>query len=126
MRFNPYEPGDFYDELFVEKGRPRPEAIPLIERIHSLSPGELQRRQQAAQNALFRLEATFNVYNDDPWALKLPIDYPVSMPSRHSLTCNGMASRQPLTQWLCSSEEVYQAANSATLTFLSELNQRIH
>lgn len=65
MRFDTYEPEDFYDELFAEKGQPRPEAIPLINRIHSLSPGELQRRQQAAQNALLMLGATFNVYSDD-------------------------------------------------------------
>lgn len=65
MQFNTYEPEDFYDELFVEKGQPRPDAIPLVNRIHSLAPGELQRRQQAAQNALFKLGATFNVYSDD-------------------------------------------------------------
>lgn len=65
MRFDFYDPGDFYDELFAEKGRPRPEANLLIERIHSLSDGELQRRQQAAQTALMKLGATFNVYSDN-------------------------------------------------------------
>jgi len=62
--FEVYDPGDFYDELFVAKGQPRPEAQILIDRINSLSPGELQQRQQAAQIALFRLGATFNVYSD--------------------------------------------------------------
>lgn len=64
MRFEIYDPEDFYDELFVAKGQPRPEAQLLIERINSLSPGELLQRQQAAQIALFKLGATFNVYSD--------------------------------------------------------------
>jgi uncharacterized circularly permuted ATP-grasp superfamily protein len=59
-----YDPESFYDELFVAKGQPRPEAIPLIERIKSLPEGELQRRQQAAQIALFKMGVTFNVYSD--------------------------------------------------------------
>ncbi|MBD1937150.1 circularly permuted type 2 ATP-grasp protein [Microcoleus sp. FACHB-68] len=64
MRFDSYDPGDFYDELFAGKGKPRPEATPLIERIHSLSEGELKRRQQAAQIALFKQGVTFSVYGD--------------------------------------------------------------
>ncbi len=64
MRFDSYEPGDFYDEMFTAKGQPRPEAQLLIERINSLSPGELAMRQQAAQTALIKLGATFNVYGD--------------------------------------------------------------
>ena len=64
MRFDSYDPGDFYDELFLAKGQPRPEATLLVERINSLSTGELKRRQQAAQIALFKLGVTFNVYGD--------------------------------------------------------------
>lgn len=64
MRFDSYDPGDFYDELFAGKGKPRPEATPLIERIHSLSEGELKRRQEAAQIALFKQGVTFSVYGD--------------------------------------------------------------
>jgi uncharacterized circularly permuted ATP-grasp superfamily protein len=59
-----YDPENFYDELFVAKGQPRSDAIPLIERIKSLPEGELQRRQQAAQIALFKMGVTFNVYSD--------------------------------------------------------------
>ncbi|MBW4623026.1 MAG: circularly permuted type 2 ATP-grasp protein [Cyanosarcina radialis HA8281-LM2] len=65
MRFYNYDPGEFYDELFVAPGQPRPEAIPLIERINSLSDGELERRQQASQIALLKLGVTFNVYSDN-------------------------------------------------------------
>lgn len=65
VQFNQYDPGDFYDELFLEDGTPRTEAKPLIERLGSLSIEEIKRRQQAAQNALFKLGVTFNVYSDD-------------------------------------------------------------
>ncbi len=64
MRFNDYDPGNFYDELFLAKGQPRPEAIPLIDRINTLSPQEVLRRQEAAQIALFKVGVTFNVYGD--------------------------------------------------------------
>lgn len=64
MGFENYDPENFYDELFAAKGQPRPDAHLLIERINSLSPGELQQRQQAAQIAMFKLGATFNVYTD--------------------------------------------------------------
>lgn len=64
MRFDDYKPEDFYDELFVAAGKPRPDAIPLIERINSLSTGELQRRRQAAQIALLKMGVTFNVYSE--------------------------------------------------------------
>jgi uncharacterized circularly permuted ATP-grasp superfamily protein len=64
VRFDSYDPGDFYDELFAGKGTPRPEATPLIDRIHSLSEGELKRRQEAAQIALFKQGVTFSVYGD--------------------------------------------------------------
>lgn len=65
LHFDIYEPGDFYDELFAAKGQPRNEAALLVEKINQLAPGDLQRRQQAAQKALLRLGATFNVYSDN-------------------------------------------------------------
>lgn len=75
MQLNHYDPGDFYDELFEAKGCPRPEATLLIERINSLSVEELQQRQQAAQNALFKLGVTFNVYSDNQGTERiLPFD----------------------------------------------------
>jgi uncharacterized circularly permuted ATP-grasp superfamily protein len=64
VRFDTYQPEDFYDELFVAPGQPRPEAQPLIDRVNSLPTGELQQRRQAASQALLKLGATFNVYGD--------------------------------------------------------------
>ena len=60
-----YDPGDFFDELFLAKGAPRPAAAELVRRIQSLPIEELQRRQEAAQNMLFKLGVTFNVYSDN-------------------------------------------------------------
>ncbi|MGP1384620.1 MAG: circularly permuted type 2 ATP-grasp protein [Thainema sp.] len=65
VQFNQYDPEDFYDELFLEDATPRAEAKLLIERLGSLSIDEIKRRQQAAQNALFKLGVTFNVYSDN-------------------------------------------------------------
>ncbi len=65
MRFDSYEPGNFYDELFCDRNAPRPEVQPLIDRIHALPEGELLRRQFAAQQAMFKLGATFNVYGEE-------------------------------------------------------------
>jgi uncharacterized circularly permuted ATP-grasp superfamily protein len=75
VRFQDYDPGDFYDELFLASGQPRPDAVPLIERMNALAPDEIQRRQQAAQIALFKLGVTFNVYSDDQGTERiLPFD----------------------------------------------------
>ncbi|MEA5463528.1 circularly permuted type 2 ATP-grasp protein [Leptothoe sp. PORK10 BA2] len=63
--FNTYDPGDFYDELFVSRGVPRPEAELLVKRISDISIEELMLRQQMAQNMLFKLGVTFNVYSDN-------------------------------------------------------------
>ena len=64
MRFDHYDPEGFYDELFIAKSKPRPEATLLIERFNSFSPSEIKRRQQSAQIALMKLGVTFNVYSD--------------------------------------------------------------
>ena len=64
MLFDAYDPGDFYDELFVGQGQPRPEAELLIKRVNAMSLVELQQRQQAVQKTLFKLGVTFNVYSD--------------------------------------------------------------
>ncbi|CAN5664843.1 circularly permuted type 2 ATP-grasp protein [soil metagenome] len=75
MSFKDYDPGDFYDELFTAPGMPRSAAALLIERIESLSIESLIRRQQAAQNALFKLGVTFNVYGDNQGAERVfPFD----------------------------------------------------
>jgi uncharacterized circularly permuted ATP-grasp superfamily protein len=70
-----YDPGNFYDEMFVEKGQPRPSASLLVERLNSLSSEELILRQKAAQITMMKLGATFNVYSDQQGTERiLPFD----------------------------------------------------
>jgi uncharacterized circularly permuted ATP-grasp superfamily protein len=59
-----YDPGDFFDELFVAIGQPRTSAQLLAERLAILTAPEVQRRQKIAQNTLFKLGVTFNVYGE--------------------------------------------------------------
>lgn len=75
MKLANYDPGQFYDELFDAPGSPRPEVVPLIDRINSLSIEEIRHRQQAAQIALFKMGVTFNVYSDNQGTEKIfPFD----------------------------------------------------
>ncbi len=75
MNFNDYDAGDFYDELFCDFGNPRPEAIPLIERINSMSTADLLQREQSAKIMLLKMGVTFNVYSDDEGTERiLPFD----------------------------------------------------
>ena len=73
--FRGYDTESMYDELIDEAGRPRPGAELLIERINALEPGELHRRQSAAERLLFRMGITFSVYGDDRGTEKIfPFD----------------------------------------------------
>jgi len=75
MRFDSYNTGEFYDEMFNADGAVRPEAAALVDRIHSLGDGELIRRHHSAERALMRMGITFNVYGDDEGAEKIfPFD----------------------------------------------------
>lgn len=75
MRFDTYEPEHFYDELFQSQQQPRPQGKVLVDKIHDLPAGELLQRQQAAQEALFKLGATFNVYGEAEGAERIfPFD----------------------------------------------------
>ena len=62
--FKDYETGEFYDELFQINDIPRSNCLPLIQRLSHYSSDELLRRQQSAQQVLFRHGATFHVYGD--------------------------------------------------------------
>ena len=62
MKFDSYEIGGFFDEMFFADGAVRPESKTLFERIQGLGEGELEQRQKAAERALIRMGITFNVY----------------------------------------------------------------
>ncbi len=75
LNFTNYETEEFFDELIQADGAPRPGAAILAERIDSLPPGDLIRRQQAAEQALMDLGITFNVYGDEAGVEKIfPFD----------------------------------------------------
>jgi len=65
MEFQKYDTGGFFDELFDADGSSRPEAEPLFRRFASLSEGEIEQRQKAAEAALYHMGITFTVYGSD-------------------------------------------------------------
>ncbi len=62
--FNNYQVEDFYDEFFSTDAEPRECVSELINRIHSLSKGELQSKQKAAELAFYNMGITFTVSGD--------------------------------------------------------------
>ncbi|MBI2425836.1 MAG: circularly permuted type 2 ATP-grasp protein [Candidatus Hydrogenedentes bacterium] len=65
MELATYETEGFFDELFTASGQPRSIAQPLIERINQMPPGEMRRRQTAADRVLYQMGITFTVYNEE-------------------------------------------------------------
>ena len=64
MRFDHYQTGGFFDEMFEASAEPRAAARALAQLLESMTDGELLRRQQSAERALLYLGITFNVYGD--------------------------------------------------------------
>ncbi|GFK93092.1 hypothetical protein NNJEOMEG_00921 [Fundidesulfovibrio magnetotacticus] len=75
MKFTGYDLGPFHDEMFAAPGTPRDGARLLLEKIESLPPGELLRRQQKAEQTLYDLGITFTVYGHQEGTEKIfPFD----------------------------------------------------
>jgi uncharacterized circularly permuted ATP-grasp superfamily protein len=75
MRFDDYEVGGFYDEMFDQEGEPRAFARRLLASFRALPEGELLNRQQAAERELLQMGATFNVYGQQAGVEKIfPFD----------------------------------------------------
>src|ERR1700730_12985824 len=64
MRFEQYQTGPFFDEMFEPGCEPRAAARALVQLIEAMTDGELLRRQQSAERALLHMGITFNVYGD--------------------------------------------------------------
>ena len=62
--FAGYNTDAFFDELFNDSLHPRPEAMPLVQRLSSLEMPDVRRRQDAAERLLLQMGITFNVYSD--------------------------------------------------------------
>lgn len=65
MRFQDYDTGGFYDEMFTPEGLPRPGTEAVVNRFNSLPLEELKRRQQAAEKTLLQMGITFSVYGEE-------------------------------------------------------------
>src|SRR6185436_13862233 len=75
VQFSTYQTDNFYDEMFDENGKPRPEARLLLETIESLDDGHLLRSQRSAEKLLLQMGITFNVYGDSAGTEKIfPFD----------------------------------------------------
>ena len=64
MKFEHYQTGPFFDEMFETGCEPRAAARALVQLIETMTDGELLRRQQSAERALLHMGITFNVYGD--------------------------------------------------------------
>jgi len=75
MKFEQYETGPFYDEMFETGCEPRAAARALVHLIETMTDGELMRRQLSAERALLHMGITFNVYGDSGGAERIfPFD----------------------------------------------------
>jgi uncharacterized circularly permuted ATP-grasp superfamily protein len=75
MAFEAYDPEDFYDELFLDLGKPRSHSVSLIQHLIKLGIEQLEQQRQTAEIALFKLGVTFNVYSDNQGIEKIfPFD----------------------------------------------------
>ncbi len=75
MNIKSYDPEGHYDELFEARGTPRAGTKILIDRLQSFPEGELQKRQRAAEVALFNMGVTFTVYGNESGIEKIfPFD----------------------------------------------------
>ena len=75
MKFENYDTGPFYDEMFTPSEGPRPGNRLLLERVEALGPGELEARQKAAEKAFYDSGITFNVYGNEAGTEKIfPFD----------------------------------------------------
>ncbi|MFG6094674.1 circularly permuted type 2 ATP-grasp protein [Leptothoe sp. ISB3NOV94-8A] len=110
--FNSYDPGDFYDELFVRRGVPRPEAALLVKRISDISIDELMLRQQMAQNMLFKLGVTFNVYNDNQGTERIfPFDVVPRVVPRNEWQWLETGLKQRIKALNCFLDDIYNGQN---------------
>ena len=64
IRWDSYDPGDFYCEMLGRAGHAAEGAAAVRERLGQMSLAELQRRAELAERELFNLGITFTIYSD--------------------------------------------------------------
>lgn len=65
MPLSTYETEGFFDEMFVDRGVPRPECRSIVAALAKLQDHEIRTLQRAAEQALLNAGITFNVYGDE-------------------------------------------------------------
>jgi uncharacterized circularly permuted ATP-grasp superfamily protein len=75
MRFNNYEVGEFYDEMFASASKPRSSARRLLDALEHLPEEKILSCQKAAEQSLLQMGITFNVYGEQAGVEKIfPFD----------------------------------------------------
>ncbi len=75
MRFNDYNPENFFDEMFGTEQQVFDHYSPLLERFNTLAEDELNERQRRVDASFLEQGITFTVYGDDSGAERIfPFD----------------------------------------------------
>jgi uncharacterized circularly permuted ATP-grasp superfamily protein len=73
--FAGYQPGEFYDEMFLAPGRPRPHYAGIFKRLAALAPSQFEERRQLADLTFLLQGITFTVYKEGTGSERLfPFD----------------------------------------------------
>ncbi|HEY4309974.1 MAG TPA: circularly permuted type 2 ATP-grasp protein [Pirellulales bacterium] len=108
MRFEAYETGTFYDEMFDHGGQPRAGAAMLVRKIEALSLNEIKKCQQAAELALLNMGITFNVYGHEAGTEKVwPFDIVPRIIESHEWEQIERGLRQRITAMNLFIDDVY-------------------
>ena len=82
--FQDYDPGPFYDEMFVSPGVPRPHYAKIFDELAGMSIGQFEERRQLADLSFLLQGITFTVYSDGRGTERLfPFDLAPRILPRH-------------------------------------------
>ena len=62
--FEGYETGNFYDEMFIAPGEPRPHYAKLFQKLGAMAPAQFEERRKLADLSFLIQGITFTVYSD--------------------------------------------------------------
>ena len=62
--FEGYDTGDFYDEMFLASGEPRPHYSKLFQKLSAMAPAQFEERRKLADLSFLIQGITFTVYSD--------------------------------------------------------------
>src|ERR1700722_7070050 len=62
--FEGYDTGNFYDEMFLRPGQPRPQYLKLFQKLGAMAPAQFEERRRLADLSFLIQGITFTVYSD--------------------------------------------------------------